>query len=394
MIAIVYPQFYDVHGIPRYLDSFLSNLPEDHPPIYLIVSDEHRVERHYPGVVEFIYFPYDHSRFSLFFWSLKARKKLISLYDEGKIQLVNLHFPPLIHGLFMPRYIPIVLTVHSTYLGFSGYFYPEKFYDSEINWLALKIKMWMESRIYKNSSRAITLTEFGHEQVLTYGYDKPINIIPNGVDLNQFKFCSDNTKDIDVLFVGRIEHLKGSKGMVEICRRLVEKKNDILIYIVGYGQEENWVKQQLDNLKENVIMTSKVPFSEMMSYYSRSRVYVSTSYYEGLPGTCLEAMALELPAVVWDFLFYRGLVVEERTGSLAVPNDFDGMTDKVLGLLANPQLAAEMGRNGRALLESEYNWANLARDVLDVFVKMEKNKSIKMNRSISRGEAKIEGKYS
>ena len=43
MIAIVNPQFYGVHGIARYLDSFLSNLPIDHPPIYLITSDEHRV---------------------------------------------------------------------------------------------------------------------------------------------------------------------------------------------------------------------------------------------------------------------------------------------------------------------------------------------------------------
>ena len=50
MIAIVYPQFYGVGGIARYLDSFLSNLPADHPPIYLITGDEHKVDRHYPGV--------------------------------------------------------------------------------------------------------------------------------------------------------------------------------------------------------------------------------------------------------------------------------------------------------------------------------------------------------
>ncbi|HEY8096856.1 MAG TPA: glycosyltransferase, partial [Methylobacter sp.] len=207
------------------------------------------------------------------------------------------------------------------------------------------------------------------EQVLAYGYDKPITIVPNGVDLDQFKFSSDGTKDIDVLFTGRIEHLKGSKGMVKVCRQLVEKKKDILIYIVGYGEEENWVRQQMGDLAENVIMTGKVPFAEMMGYYSRSRVYVSTSYYEGLPGTCLEALAMQLPAVVWDFLFYRGLVTEGQTGSLVKPNDFSGMADKVLDLLAKPKLAAEMGRNGRALLESDYNWVNLARNVLAVFAK-------------------------
>lgn len=368
MIAIVYPQFYGVGGIARYLDSFLSNLPPDHPPVYLITGDEHQVARRYPGV-EIIHIPFSSSRFSLFIWGWTARREVIRLHGAGKIQWVNLHFPPLIPGLFLPRHIPVVLTVHSTYLGMSGNFYPKKFYTSEINWLTLKIKMWMESRIYKNSSRAITLTEFGREQVLAYGYDKPITIIPNGVDLNQFTTSSDNPKDIDVVFTGRIERLKGSKGMVEICRRLVEKKKNILIYIVGYGEEENWVRQQLGDLTENVIMTGKVPFAKMMGYYNRSRVYASTSYYEGLPGTCLEAMAMQLPAVVWDFLFYRGLVVEGETGLLAEPNDYGLLTDKVLALLSNPQLAADMGRRGRVLLEAEYNWTKLAKEMLLVFQK-------------------------
>jgi glycosyltransferase involved in cell wall biosynthesis len=66
-------------------------------------------------------------------------------------------------------------------------------------------------------------------------------------------------------------------------------------------------------------------------------------------------------------LFYRGLVNEGETGLLAAPNDFNAMAAKVLELLASPQRAEELGRNGRALLEREYNWNKLAREVLDVF---------------------------
>ena len=368
MITIVYPQFYGVGGIARYLDSFLSNLPSDYPLVYLITGDEHRELRNYPNV-EIIHIPYTSSRFNLFVWGWKARKELIRLHDEGKIKAINLHFPPMIPGLFIPRNIPTILTVHSTYLGMSGNFYPEKFYASEINWLTLKIKMWMESYIYKNSSKAITLTEFGREQMYAYGYNKPITIVPNGVDLKQFMIATDSIKDIDVVFTGRIEKLKGCNGMVEVCRRLVEKKKDILIYIVGYGEEEDWVRQQLADLSKNIVMTGKVPFSEMMGYYNRSRTYASASYYEGLPGTCLEAMAMGLPAVVWDFLFYRGLVVEGVTGSLVKPNDFSGMVEQILNLLASPDRAVEMGKKGRVLLEQEYDWNKLARDVLSVFEK-------------------------
>ena len=366
MIAIVFPQFYGVHGIARYLDSFLSNLPPDHPPIYLITGDEHQVARSYPGV-EIIHIPFSSSRINLFTWGLQARKLLIRLHDEGKIQWVNMHFPPLIPGLFLPRHIPVVLTAHTTYLGMSGRFYQTRHFESQWSRASLAIKSWIERHIFGLTCKVITLTEQGRQEVLTYGFKGPVTVIPNGADVKLFVPDDAVEKDIDVLFCGRIEFRKGSRAMVELCRQLIAKKSDLRICIVGYGDDDTWVKEALALYPQNVQITGKVPFSEMMGYYNRSRVYASTSYYEGLPGTCLEAIAMQLPAVVWDFLFYRGLVVDGETGLLVAPNDFASMANKTLELLSNPQRAVEMGRNGRALLEKEYSWAELAQNVLGVF---------------------------
>lgn len=366
MIAIVYPQFYGVGGIARYLDSFLTNLPENHPTIYVITGDEHKVERHYKGV-EIVHIPFTISRFNLFIWGWKARKIVERLYREGKIKLINLHFPPMIPGLLLPRHIPIVLTVHSTYLGMSGKFYRQRYYTSEIGWLPLNIKMWMESRLYRNCKAAITLTEFGRQQMLAYGFAQSVTIIPNGVDLNQFKAHADTVKDIDVIFSGRIELLKGCKRMVEVCKQLIAKKPDIVIYIVGYGDEEAWVRQQLQAFSDNVVMTGKVPFSEMMHYYNRSSIYASTSYYEGLPGTCLEASAMGLPTVAWDFLFYHGLVLPNETGYLVAPNDVDAMAAKIVAILADKSAYATLSANTRAHVESRYNWSDLSSQILQVF---------------------------
>ena len=368
MIAIIYPQFYGVGGIARYLDSFLSNLPSNHLPVYMITGDEHRDMRSYPGV-EIIHIPLSSNRLSLFLWSLKARKLLIQLYDQGKIHWVNLHSPPLIPGLFLPKHIPTVLTAHTTYLGMSGCYYEARHFQSQWSWGSLKIKSWMERRIFGLSSRVITLTEQGRQEVLAYGFKGPVSVIPNGADLKLFRHEESAKKDIDLLFCGRIEFRKGSRAMVELCRQLIFKKPDLRICIVGYGDDEVWVKEALAPYGENVLMTGKVPFSEMIGYYNRGHIYVSTSYYEGLPGTCLEAMAMQLPTVVWDFLFYRRLVIDGETGLLVAPNDFGSMTDKILMLLSHPKQAVEIGKNGRLLLEKEYNWIKLTRDVLGVFKK-------------------------
>lgn len=366
MIAIVYPQFYGVGGIARYLDSFLANLPVDHPPIYLITGDEHRQPVTYEGV-DIIHIPFTSNRFAMIIWMLKARKILLQLYKQRKISWVNLHIPPLIPGLLLPKKIPLLLTAHTTYLGMSGNFYKTKYFDSQWNKVALNIKSLMEKTIFKHTTKMITLTEQGQQEVLAYSYKKPIIIIPNGVDLSKFTPDSRVEKDIDVLFCGRIERRKGSHGMVKLCHDLVAKKANIKIVIVGYGEDEAWVRAQLAPYANNITMTGKVTFNEAIMFYQRSLVYASTSYYEGLPGTCLEAMAMQLPVVVWDFLFYRGLVDDAETGHIIPIDDFQQMTTRIIHLLENPVFSAQLGKNARQLLAQRYSWNMLAKEVLLAF---------------------------
>jgi glycosyltransferase involved in cell wall biosynthesis len=359
MIAIVYPQFYGVGGIARYLDSFLANLPAGHPPVILITGDEHRCERVYEGV-EIIHIPFLSSRFNLVFWSLAVRRKLRELFELNRIRVVNFHFPPLIPGLFLPANIPMLLTAHTTYLGMSGSFYPKRYFKSPWGRLSVAIKKWMEQRIFAQAAAVITLTEQGLQEVKQYGYPRSVSVIPNGVDVSKFVPEPNTEKTIDVLFAGRVEVRKGSRPMVEFCRIMIAKKPDVQICIVGYGDDDEYVRRELAPFAKNIRLAGKVPFSEMMSYYCRSRVYASTSYYEGLPGTCLEAMAMELPVVAWDFLFYRGLVLPDVTGTLVEPDAIDDMVSKTIDLLDDPGRAISMGRAGRVQLQQGYAWHELA----------------------------------
>jgi glycosyltransferase involved in cell wall biosynthesis len=78
-------------------------------------------------------------------------------------------------------------------------------------------------------------------------------------------------------------------------------------------------------------------------------------------------MAMNLPAVVWDFLFYRDLVTDSQTGYVVPPNDYATMADKIVDLLVHPQRALEMGAQGRKVLAERYSWQGLAKQLLAVF---------------------------
>ena len=367
MIALVYPQFYGVGGIARYLDSFLANLPAGHPPVFVITGDEAREPRDYPGV-ELVHVAIQPGRLGLFRWGLEVRRLLRGMHASGQIQVVNFHFPPLIPGLFLPAEIPMLLTAHTTYLGMSGGFYPQRYFTSPWGRLSVAIKKWMEHRIFAKAAAVVTLTEQGRQEVVQYGYPRSVAVIPNGVDVTRFVPERNAEKQIDVLFAGRVEIRKGSRPMVDFCRELVARKPDVRICIVGYGDDDDYVRRELAPLAANVRLAGKVPFAEMIGFYRQSRTYVSTSYYEGLPGTCLEAMAMELPVVAWDFLFYHGLVVPGVTGRLIEPNAIGVMAQEVLGLLDDPERATAMGQAGRAQLEHGYAWHELSGRIIEQMV--------------------------
>jgi glycosyltransferase involved in cell wall biosynthesis len=363
VIAIIYPQFYGVGGIARYLESFLQNLPANAPAVTLVTGDEGRRAGSFRGV-EIVHVPFTSSRFNLLTWGWRVRELLLRWHASGRIECVNLHWPPLIPGLLLPARIPLVLTAHTTYRGMSGEFYGAHYFDSQWSKGSLRIKKAMEQRILSGAAKVITLTEQGRQEIRSYAYHGPVAVIPNGADVVKFTPDRSVGKDIDVLFSGRIEQRKGSRAIPALCRRIVAARPGVRICIVGYGEDESWVSAQLQGLGASVHMTGKVPFEQMIGYYNRSSVYVSTSCYEGLPGTCLEAMAMGLPAVVWDFLFYRGLVTSGETGLLAAPNDFAAMTDNVLALLDDAVRARRLGEAGRQVLLDKYSWQRLAAEII------------------------------
>jgi glycosyltransferase involved in cell wall biosynthesis len=366
MIAIVYPQFYGVGGIARYLDSFLTNLPAEHPTIYVITGDEHRMARAYPNV-EIVHIPFTASRFNLFFWTLKANRLIKQLKQSGKVSVVNLHIPPLITGLLLTKALPMVLTAHTTYVGMSGNFYKQPYFKSQWGRVEIAIKIYLERIIFKRAQHIITLTEQGKQELACYQVTAPISIVPNGVDTLAFSQMAATNKTVDVLFCGRIEVRKGSRTMVDICKALVKRNPNIHILIVGYGDDDAYVKTQLQDFATNITLAGKVKFTDMPDIYAKSRVYVSTSYYEGLPGTCLEAMASGLPAVVWDFPFYEALVVQHQTGLRVTPNDTIEMLSAIEQQLCTLKENDTLTHQVRQHVVKNFNWQALAKQLLHIF---------------------------
>jgi len=89
-------------------------------------------------------------------------------------------------------------------------------------------------------------------------------------------------------------------------------------------------------------------------------VLLLPSFIEGLPTSCLEALASGTAVVASDTGGTSEIIQDGQTGFLCPRGDLDAFADRVVLLLRDPELARRMGRNGRALVEHLYSWTRVA----------------------------------
>lgn len=82
----------------------------------------------------------------------------------------------------------------------------------------------------------------------------------------------------------------------------------------------------------------------------------TASYRESLPVKMFEYMAAGIPVIASDFPLWRGIVEGSRCGLCVDPRDPAAIAAAIDHLAAHPQLAHEMGANGRRAVLDRYNW--------------------------------------
>ncbi|MEK4486897.1 glycosyltransferase [Psychrobacillus sp. FSL H8-0484] len=70
-----------------------------------------------------------------------------------------------------------------------------------------------------------------------------------------------------------------------------------------------------------------------------------------------EYMAMGLPVIITDFPYAREELKRYKFAILVDPENVDEITEAILYLLKNPEIAKEMGGNGRLAVKEKYNWS-------------------------------------
>jgi phosphatidylinositol alpha-1,6-mannosyltransferase len=172
-----------------------------------------------------------------------------------------------------------------------------------------------------------------------------------------------------VVCVSRLVPRKGQDMLIRAMPEIRRRVPDAALLIVGGGPYRAALGKlaRQAGVERDVVFTGSVPTAELPAHYAAGDVYAMPCRtrnggldVEGLGIVYLEASATGLPVVAGDSGGAPDAVREGETGYVVPGRDVAALAGRVATLLADRDLARQLGAAGRAWVEREWRWETQA----------------------------------
>ena len=246
----------------------------------------------------------------------------------------------------------------------------------------------LEKRGSEVADLVITVSEAMKQQLAGMGVPRDkIRVCYHGVDAKFFdpdradpKHLADLKRkyglkedDIIVLFMGRLEPVKGIIQLFSAVPTVVAMHPKAKLLVVGKGSLEDWARSEAEHLGSVILVTDFLDAEEKMYHYALADLCVFPSLYEPFGIVALEAAAMGKPAVVGaaGTSGLREIVenpaAEKPTGVHVNSRDPLDLAWGINFALAEPERLREWGRNARARVLEKFTWRKAAEKTLEIY---------------------------
>jgi colanic acid/amylovoran biosynthesis glycosyltransferase len=197
-----------------------------------------------------------------------------------------------------------------------------------------------------------------------------------GIDLEKFSQPKQESEQPSLLFVGRLVEKKGCSYLLQAMSQLKQTFPELQLTIVGSGDLETGLRQEVADRKLNVIFTGTASAAEIREHLARSWLFVAPSITaqsgdaEGLGMVFLEAQALQTPVVSFRSGGLVEAVEEGVTALLSEEKDVAGLAENIASLLESSSLRHHMGQAGRERVEQHFDLRKQCSKLESIYAKL------------------------
>lgn len=174
-------------------------------------------------------------------------------------------------------------------------------------------------------------------------------IIPN--PLSERLPYWDGKGNRDIIMACRLRTVKNIPLAIRAFKKFVEKHNDYRLVVYGEGEQ----LQELYRYAEEIGIDSKVAFpghvNNIHEIMANASMYLSTSNYEGISNSMIEALAIGVPCICTDCpVGGAKMFIEHKVnGMLVNVNDADSVAEAMTYIAEHPEKMEEMSYQSRKI---------------------------------------------
>jgi glycosyltransferase involved in cell wall biosynthesis len=248
--------------------------------------------------------------------------------------------------------IPLVFTNHTRYHLQARYYLP--FIPDELSDGFLKAYL---SRFTALCDLIVVPARGVADWLREIGVEAPIEVIPNGVDVERIAHPPAPLSKADVglpeeavvaIWVGRIGPEKNLEFLLRAFNRAAAEVPSLYLLIVGDGPKRDDLEEfaHWAGLDGRVRMVGAVPYEEVPNWLAMADFFAITSTAESHPLSLLEALAAGLPALGIAALGVEDSVIDGENGLLC-PEDVDAFAQRMVRLATDGDLRARLSAGAR-----------------------------------------------
>ena len=170
-----------------------------------------------------------------------------------------------------------------------------------------------------------------------------LRVIPIGVRCLDFMGKSkDNREGLSLLYVGALSKYKGVEYVLKAVNKLNEEcKFDVILDVVGKGEEEKHLKDLATSLKisDNILWSGSVSDATLYQKYKEADILLLLSKAESYGLAVAEALALGTPCIVSNTTALKEFLDEPGCFGISYPPNVNELTKLILTVYnSNPKV--------------------------------------------------------
>ena len=228
-----------------------------------------------------------------------------------------------------------------------------------------RIIEWQENKAARKFDYICSATPFIRDRFL--------KINPNTIDINNYPirgelYSPDAVKEDYFCYTGGITE---ERGIINIVSAL--ENSDLKAVLAGPVDSEAYLNKMKERKEwENVRFLGLVSREEVGKVMSSSIAGLVLflplpNHINAQPNKIFEYMSAGVPVIGSNFELWKSIIVDNNCGLCVDPENPLEIAEAMNYLRDNPEIAQEMGENGKKTVVDIYNWANEEKKLFKVY---------------------------